>query len=133
MLHGSRKPTLQEEALAIFSIELQHQIQLELEWIPREENKFANYLSRLCDPDDWMLNPDVFHELDARWDPHTVDRFADVHNSHLRRFNSRYWSPGTEAVDTLLVIEERIIIGGALLCTLPDWLSMQRPPELRVP
>ena len=47
-----------------------------------------------------MLNPEVFQELDARWGPHTVDRFADVYNAQIQRFNSRYWCPGTEAVDT---------------------------------
>ena len=66
VLHGSRKPALQEEAMAIFSIGLNHQIRLEPEWIPRDENEFADYLSRLSDPDDWMLNPEVFQELDAR-------------------------------------------------------------------
>ena len=87
VLHGSRKPLLQKEALAILSIGLQHQIRQEPEWIPREENEFADYLSRLCDSDDWMLNPDVFHELDARWGPHTVDRFADLQNCQIQRFN----------------------------------------------
>ena len=48
-----------------------------------------------------MLNPEVFQELNARWSPHTVDRFADRYNSQLEKFNSHYWSPGTEVVDTL--------------------------------
>ena len=100
VLYGSRKPILQEEALAIFATGVNNQIRLEPEWIPREENEFANYLSRVVDYDDWMLNPIVFHELDIMWGPHTIDRFADVHNRQLERFNSRYWSPGTEAVDT---------------------------------
>ena len=45
-----------------------------------------------------MLNPAVFQELEVMWGPHTIDRFVDVHNRQLERFNSRYWSPGTEAV-----------------------------------
>ena len=100
VLYGSRKPTLQEEALAIFATGVNNQIRLEPECIPREENEFADYFSRVVDYDDWMLNPIVFHELDIMWGPHTIDRFADVHNRQLERFNSRYWSPGTEAVDT---------------------------------
>ena len=28
-----------------------------------------------------------------------MDRFADIHNKQLERFNSRYWNPGSEAVD----------------------------------
>ena len=37
--------------------------------------------------------------LDAMWGPHTVDRFANSANAQLVRFNSRFWEPGTEAVD----------------------------------
>ena len=73
VLYGSRKPVLQKEALAIFTTCVNHHIRLELEWIPREENEFANYLSKLVDYDDWMLNPKVFRELDSRWGPHTID------------------------------------------------------------
>ena len=100
VLIGSRKPILHEEAMAILSICLHQHIWLEPEWIPREENEFADYLSRIGDVDDWMLNPEVFQELDTRWSPHAIDRFADGYNCQLDRFNSCYWSPGTEAVDT---------------------------------
>jgi len=34
------------------------------------------------------------------WCPHSVDRSANSSNAQLERFNSRYWSPGSEAVDT---------------------------------
>ena len=62
-------PVLHEEALAIFAICVNHHIQLEPEWISREENEFADYLSKLVDYDDWMLNPSVFKELDSRQGP----------------------------------------------------------------
>jgi len=32
-------------------------ISLEPEWIPREENKITDYISRIVDYDDWALNP----------------------------------------------------------------------------
>ena len=99
VLYCSKKPILQEEALAIFAIGVNNQIRLELEWIPREENKFADYLSRIVDHDDWMLNLAVFQELDAMWGPHTIDRFVDAYNRQLEKFNSQYWNPWTEAVD----------------------------------
>ena len=54
---------------------------MEPEWIPREENQIADYISafsRIVDHNDWMLNPLVFEELDALW---TVDRIADGYNS----------------------------------------------------
>ena len=69
---------------------MNNQIRLEPEWIPREENEFADYLSRVFDYDDWMLNPAVFQELEVMWGPHTINRFTDVHNRQLERFNSRY-------------------------------------------
>ena len=44
VLYGSKKPILQEEALPIFAAGMNNQIRLEPEWIPREENEFADYL-----------------------------------------------------------------------------------------
>ena len=79
----------------------------------REENEFADYLSRVVDYDDWMLNPVVLQELDIMWGPHTIDRFADVHNRQLERFNSCYWS---QQLTPSLAIGAMITIDGALLC-----------------
>ena len=61
ILHsGSRKGDLQDEAIAIFSICAEHSIRLEPVWVPREDNGYADYVSKLADVDDWYLNPDVF-------------------------------------------------------------------------
>ena len=65
VLYGSRKPIPQGEALATFATGVNNQIRLEPEWIPREVNEFADYLSRTVDHDDWMLNQIVFQELDV--------------------------------------------------------------------
>jgi len=54
-VYGSRKPVLQEQALAIFTVCVNLQITLEPEWIPRNENEFADNLCRVSDGDDWML------------------------------------------------------------------------------
>ena len=97
---GSAKPLLQVEALGIFSICVQCNIRLEPEWIPREQNELADYYSRMVDYDDWMLNPSIFAWLDTIWGPYTIDRFANAKNAQLQRFNSRFWCPGSEAVDT---------------------------------
>ena len=96
---GSRKPDLQAEALAIFSISLAQHIHIEPEWVPRRDNEVADYLSRIVDYDDWSLSHNTFRALDDAWGPHTVDRFASHYNTHLPRFNSRFWNPGSEAVD----------------------------------
>lgn len=89
----------QAEALEIFSLCVNNHIRIEPEWVPRELNELADYYSRLGDHDDWMLNPAVFSWLDTIWGPHTIDRFANAANTQLDRFNSRFWSPGSEAVD----------------------------------
>ena len=73
---GSRIPELQVLAVKIFYLVLQYQISIEPEWIPRECNELADYVSRIVDYDDWMFNPEVFETLDVMWGPHTVDRFA---------------------------------------------------------
>ncbi|XP_065915901.1 uncharacterized protein [Dysidea avara] len=96
---GSKKAALQQEALAIFESSVVARIRLEPEWIPRRENEVADYISRIIDYDDWSLNPLVFKELDRLWGPHTIDRFADWCNNQVSRFNSRYYCPGTEAID----------------------------------
>ena len=100
---GSRQPHLQEIALKIFALSINSHIHLQPEWVPRELNEQADYLSRIVDLDDWMLNPWIFAQLDALWGPYTVDRFASCDNTQLPRFNSRCWNPGSEAVDAFTV------------------------------
>ena len=96
---GSKKPQLQAEALAIYSASVANNIRIEPEWIPRAENELADYLSCITDYDDWSLDHSIFLSIDQKWGPHTVDRFASHYNTQLPRFNSRFWNPGTEAVD----------------------------------
>ena len=45
----------------------------------------------------------MYKLLDAKWGPHTVDRFATCYNVQVERFNSRYACPGSEAVDAFTV------------------------------
>ena len=96
---GSRNPLLQQEALAIFNISIAQQVRIEPEWIPREDNQQADFISRIIDYDDWSLHPALFKGLDQKWGPHTIDRFASYFNTQLPRFNSRFWNPGSEGVD----------------------------------
>ena len=42
--YGSPKSLLQAEALSIFTMRFASHIQLEPEWIPREQNELANFL-----------------------------------------------------------------------------------------
>ena len=96
---GSKTPLLQKEALCVFSLCVAHNVSIEPEWIPRSENQVADFISHIQDWDDWQLNPRVFYSLQVRWGPCTIDRFASYYNTQLPRFNSRYYNPGTEAVD----------------------------------
>ena len=100
---GSGKPHLQEGALSIFELCFQHNIKLEMEWVPRSANELPDYMSRVRDFDDWMVNPILFQYLDQIWGPHTVDCFANEHNSQTSHFHSRFWCPGSEAIDTFTV------------------------------
>ena len=96
---GSNVPALQHIAVSFFQFSLIHNISFQVQWIPRSANAKADYLSRLIDPDDWYLNPRLFTLLTQCWGPFDVDRMSDHNNAQLRRFNSRFWCPGTEAVD----------------------------------
>ena len=103
ILHGSKKPMLQAEALNVFHLSLVYYLVIEPEWIPREENLVADYISKVLDYDDWMLHPAIFEQLNALWGPHDVDRFANYHNRQLERFNSKFWTSQPEAVDAFIV------------------------------
>ena len=97
---GSRKSGLQSEAKHIFEVCVHHGISIEPEWIPRFSNEQADYLSRIVDFDDWSVSPHIFRFLDLKWGPHSIDCFADEHNHLLPRFDSRFWNPYCEAMDT---------------------------------
>ena len=73
---GSSKVHLQSVAMSIFDFCPSNGISLATQWIPRSQNEKADLLSRFVDKDDWRINPSVFRLLDAKWGPHTVDRFA---------------------------------------------------------
>lgn len=96
---GSKKPYLQIIASQIFETCIQNSTQVSNVWKPRNENKRADFLSRVTDMDDWSVYDDVFNSYEKLWGMHTVDRFATHYNKKCERFNSKYWCPGTEAVD----------------------------------
>jgi hypothetical protein len=75
-------------------------ITLVARYIKSADNVQADGLSRQHDPGDWRLNPSIFTNLDRRWGPHTVDRFATTLNTQLPRFNSAWGDPNAEAVDS---------------------------------
>jgi hypothetical protein len=96
---GSMKFELHKMARRIFEICISSGIYLEVQWIPRDQNQQADYVSRLLDTDDWQTTDDLFLSLDARWGPHSIDCFANYYNHKLPRFFSRFWNPNTAGVD----------------------------------
>ncbi|KAK3736777.1 hypothetical protein QZH41_002389 [Actinostola sp. cb2023] len=78
---GSSKPHLQRIALDLYQVCLANQIVLSAQWITRSLNDRADALSRFVDTDDWSIHPYVFRVVDARWGPHTIDRFASHYNT----------------------------------------------------
>ena len=57
---GSMKLHLHRLAVKIFQWCSEHNIRLEVQWIPRTENEKADYISRLIDFDDWQITQEFF-------------------------------------------------------------------------
>ena len=97
--NGSRVAALQEEAVGIYDLCMRHFVRLSVQWIPREMNTRADYLSKFVCRDDYRLDASVFDMLDKRWGPHSLDVFASHLSAQLPRFFSQFWCPGSEGVD----------------------------------
>ena len=100
---GSGKQNLQTLSEEIHEICQKENINLETQWVPRETIPFADKLSRYRDTDNWEITGEFFNYLEKLWGPFTIDRFADSTNKKLKRFNSKFYCPGTECVDTFTV------------------------------
>jgi hypothetical protein len=93
---GSRAEHLQEVCLRIFWFCHENSIELQPEWIPRDQNQLANYLSKIREFDDFGLQPSVFQSILRDFAPLQIDRFASEHNALLPVFNSEFWCPSSE-------------------------------------
>ena len=67
--------------------------------MPRSEVERADYFSRIVDVDDWQVDAYWFKFICSRFGRPTDDRFADDYNKKVVRFNSRFFSRNTEAID----------------------------------
>jgi hypothetical protein len=97
--HGSSKPDLQILAIQIFNLAVENGIIFLAEWIPRDENEQADYLSKIQDSEDYNLSELVFQRIDLAWGPFTVDRFASHLTNQIQKFNSRWWNPGSSGIN----------------------------------
>ena len=99
---GSMRPACHQFAIEIFEFCRRSSVNLTLEWVPREENKTADAISRLpeiLDTDDWGITDSFFRLLDNRWGPFTLDCFANASNAKCPKFFSLFLTPGTAGVD----------------------------------
>lgn len=96
---GSMKPELQDLALRIFRFTMLNSIHLEVEWIPREQNERADYLSKIVEVDDWDISRNVLNMVQFKWGKLDTDYFASAHNAKLSRFYLRFWYEGCVGVD----------------------------------
>ena len=100
---GSTSLRLQRHALEIFQFCAVYNVSIEIEWVPRSLNDYADSLSRVIDFDDWSVSTDFFAYVSSLFGPFTVDRFASPDSAKCARFYSKFWCPGTEGVDAFSV------------------------------
>ena len=77
---GSNKPKVYNIALEIHKISSTHNIDLNVCWISREENKEPDRLSKQVDYDDWFVTKDLVKMLTNKWRNVSIDRFASHTN-----------------------------------------------------
>ena len=70
------KMELQRMAMNIFSVCVQKGIIIDIQWIPRQENVKADYISNIIDYEDWGVTNDFFQFMNKMWGPYTIYRFA---------------------------------------------------------
>jgi len=95
----SSKLAINKLSRDLFWFGLVNGMTLSVECVPREENAFADELSKLLIPGDWRLAPKLFSLLEARWGPHSVDLLASSDNTQCEKFYSLHWCRGTAGVN----------------------------------
>eukprot|EP00873_Tetraselmis_striata_P011019 jgi/Tetstr1/431283/TSEL_020978.t1 len=97
----SRSPEMMAELRRLRCLLDSHGIHLRARFIRSAANIWADRLCRHLDSDDWQLDPLMFTELESRFGPHSIDRFASALNTLLPRYNAAWLDPTCEAVDSL--------------------------------
>jgi len=96
---GSTKIALHSESLSIFLCCLKMNIDMRIQWIPRELNTIADGISKYTSSDEWEVSNPFFEHMDSLWGPYDIDRFATCKNRKTERYNSLFMDTGSEAVD----------------------------------
>lgn len=77
-----------------YNIKLIHQ------WIPFEQNELTDHYNRINDNDNWVIHEGSLELVRNFYDPFWIDRFADNFNHNVKKFNSKYYCPGTPHANT---------------------------------
>lgn len=110
LLHGSKIPELQEQAIILHKLLSTHNIRLRVVWQPRDDplGILADALSRRAQYDihDWWLSRSVFasvalHIYKTYAILPGVDLFADKNNSLTKNFYSLFFQPGSLGASVL--------------------------------
>ena len=104
---GSPNAALQQQAVQLLDLQQAHDFTLVFEWVPRDLNVRADYLSHASEMrhHSYRLREEWFAYLDGLWGPHSVDRFAAADNCqplgapNTGRFCSQFFHPDAEWVD----------------------------------
>ncbi|PNW81631.1 hypothetical protein CHLRE_06g253975v5 [Chlamydomonas reinhardtii] len=78
---------------------VERNIRLEAQWVPRDKNQFADYLSKIQDPDDWAVSDSTFTALSKQWGPFDIDLFASHRTHRLPAYYATHFAPGAAGVD----------------------------------
>eukprot|EP01094_Clydonella_sp_ATCC50884_P005413 TRINITY_DN1434_c0_g1_i2.p1 TRINITY_DN1434_c0_g1~~TRINITY_DN1434_c0_g1_i2.p1 ORF type:complete len:654 (+),score=56.00 TRINITY_DN1434_c0_g1_i2:721-2682(+) len=111
-----RHRELAEVALRIHKWVSRKGKRLQVEHIPGGLNTLADFLSRQHPVHEWRTTPASMEQVEARWGPHDVDRFATADNALCPRFNCRgdsAMAEGWSGVNNLVVPPVKMI--GAVL------------------
>jgi len=94
---GSHKSNLHCEAVYIYRLCREFNINRTVEWIGRDLKEVADKSSQIEDSHEYKLDPSCFPYMDTHLGPHTVDQFTSFKSKQLDRFCCRFLNPGYEA------------------------------------
>ena len=146
----SKAPAMMRELRRLQAALAKWDIHLQSHYIRSADNQADRLARWKRDRSDWKLNPVLFRSAVRRWGQMpTVDRFATPSNRQLSRFNSRFHSPGCEAVDAFTqqwngelnwlnppwdelsrVLQTLRESGAAAYLVVPEWPSQPWWPDL---
>lgn len=100
---GTHSSSLADLAIQFWNWALERDILLVARHIAGKENVSADQMSRSHrDRTDWMLNQEVFGNINQLWGPLEIDLFATRLSAQLQRFYSWKPEPQAERVDAFL-------------------------------